>query len=178
MLYREGFSNINAERIQTDRTLSPLNQDFVDLAQKVNFHVAREAPLSKEKIKFLGARLRQLGSTPITTETFKISMAPAIVRPTEWQVIIRGVERLKRFKPVIIDVINKWTSDFEKQYPSTNPKLMPRSITDDLETELGASTLEMRTGRRFLVFYPLAKARSGSALPSPGRRKDVDLTRP
>ena len=100
------------------------------------------------------------------------------MRPTEWQILVRGLEGLKRFKTVILDVIHKWVIDFEKGFPNICPSLMPDSIRVTLETELGASTEEVRSGRHFIVFYPLGKLRSGSPLPSPEKEGVTDLTGP
>ena len=40
VLYKEGIFHITAAGIRTERTLSLLNQDFMDLVQNVNFHTA------------------------------------------------------------------------------------------------------------------------------------------
>lgn len=174
VLYREGVFNIYAGWSRSTSAL--LNQGFFDLVQNVNLYIVGLIPPREEQIALLGEHMRKLNNTPTTRETFKVSIPSGRMRASDWQMVARGLEGLKRFRTVIIDATHNWSMAPETKYHIMGALLMPRSVRDTLETELGASTLESRSGRPCLVFYPRGKPRSGSALPSPERKGEMGQT--
>ena len=152
VLYREGEFNIYAGWSRSTSAL--LNQGFFDLVQNVNLYIVGLTPPCEEEIALLSDHMRQLGNTPTARDTFKICIPSGRMRAYEWQMIARGLEGLKRFRTVIIDATHNWFIEFETKFDIMGALLMPRTVRDTLEMELGASTLESRSGRPCLVFYP------------------------
>ena len=171
MLYREGVFNIHPGWSRTERISALLNQEFIDQVQNSNFCIACGTPPCVDGIDPVRAHIRQLGDIPIAREPCKIFINRGLVRPSQWRMVTQGLEGLKNFRLVIIDVTYNWDKALETRRTRVVNHMMVAilmsSLTKDkLDTELEASELELRNGRPCTVFYPLSKQSSESLWPS------------
>lgn len=152
MLYREGVFNIHPGWSRTERTSALLNQEFIDQVQNISFYIASGTHPCGDEQALLRAHIRQHGDTFIARETCKMVINRGLVRPSQWRMFTQGLESLKSFRTVTIDVTYNWDEALETGRTRVLNHMMVAilmsSLTkDELDTELGVSILELRNGR-------------------------------